>query len=41
MLLSLMLPIALSAIALFFASFLSWMVLKLHVQRLAKDRQAR
>jgi hypothetical protein len=29
-LLSLMLPIALSAVALFFASFLSWMVLQLH-----------
>lgn len=30
MLLSLMLPIILSAVALFFASYLSWMVLQLH-----------
>ena len=30
MLLSLALPIVLSAVALFFASFLSWMVLQLH-----------
>jgi hypothetical protein len=32
MLLSLWLPIVLSAVALFFASFLSWMVLQLHKQ---------
>ena len=32
MLVSLWLPIVLSAVALFFASFLSWMVLQLHKQ---------
>ena len=40
MLLTLALPIVLSAIALFFASFLSWMVLQLHKKdwvKLEKD----
>ena len=40
MLLSLILPIGLSAVALFFASFLSWMVFQLHKMdwvKLAKE----
>lgn len=42
MLMSLWLPIVLSAVALFFASFLSWMVVQLHRQdwvKLAKEDQ--
>lgn len=40
MLISLVLPIAISTVVLFFASFLSWMVLKLHVtdwNKIAKE----